>query len=149
MSGLELPKNILDPSVATVQDYLKAYNNPTTELEEIKSKTMLAAGRAAILLKPFHNITKNGFIEGISEIFKSKEESKDVEDPNRIMDLLLATGECYRSRWSEIQKQMIDCQRLKNKLEQDMLIALHMNVEADRRLTLSFTVMLMVTTRIK
>ena len=141
MSGLELPKNILDPSVATVQDYLKAYNNPTTELEEIKSKTMLAAGRAAILLKPFHNITKNGFIEGISEIFKSKEESKDVEDPNRIMDLLLATvllnasenyseekrmRECYRSRWSEIQKQMIDCQRLKNKLEQDMLIALHM-----------------------
>ena len=111
-------------------------------MEEIKSKTMLAAGRAAILLKPFHNITKNGFIEGISEIFKSKEESKDVEDPNRIMDLLLATvllnasenyseekrmRECYRSRWSEIQKQMIDCQRLKNKLEQDMLIALHMN----------------------
>ena len=135
----------LDPDSATAKDYIEAIEDSSPELEQVKSKIRILAGRSAILLDGFRDLEKKRVVEALKELLELKEKGRVNEEQLNIVMMSaiinaldsLSTQkkscEAYRRKWFDARKAQAETQKIASRMEEDMLETLRENIEAMRR----------------
>ena len=135
----------LDPDAATAIDYIEAIEESSPELELVKSKIRIMAGRSAILLDNFRDLEKRRVLGALRELLELKEIGKVNEEQLKIvmisaiinaLDGLLSqkkSCEAYRKKWFDAQKAQAETQKIASRMEEDMLETLRENIVAMKK----------------
>ena len=135
----------LDPSSATARDYIEAIEDGSPELEQVKSKIRILAGRSAILLDGFRDLEKKRIVEALKELLELKEKEKISEEQLKIvvlsaiinaldsLSIQKKSSDAYRRKWLDAQKAQAETQKIASKMEEDMIDTLRENIGAMRK----------------
>ena len=135
----------LDPSSATARDYIEAIEDGSPELEQVKSKIRILAGRSAILLDGFRDLEKKRIVEALKELLELKEKEKISEEQLKIvvlsaiinaldsLSIQKKSSDAYRRKWLDAQKAQAETQKIASRMEEDMIDTLRENIGAMRK----------------
>ena len=141
---MKTASNRLNPDSATLMDYIEACEDNSPELEQVKSKIRILAGRSAYIFDNFRDLNKSRIIEALKDLLELKENGKlsneqfGIVTISALMNALTSLSsekkarEQYRNKWINAQRLQAETQKLASNMEHDMLETLRANVEAMR-----------------